>query len=83
VCEDYRAAAGIDLAHDAADADKRIRIPLLVLWGATGVVGATYDMLQTWRDKATDVSGEAVPCGHYLPEEAPAEVIRHFDGFFG
>lgn len=82
VCEDYRAAAGIDLVHDAADADMRIQIPLLVLWGAKGVVGSTYDVLQTWRDKAANISGEALPCGHYLPEEAPGEVLRHFDRFF-
>ncbi|MBV8502903.1 MAG: alpha/beta hydrolase [Paucibacter sp.] len=73
VCEDYRAAASIDLEHDRQDADKRINSPLLVLWGEKGVVGRTYDVLQTWRDKAQPglVQGRALPCGHYLPEEAP------------
>ncbi len=84
VCEDYRASATIDLEHDAADADQRIRCPLLVLWGNKGVVGRTYDVLQTWRDKAADgvVHGGALDCGHYLPEEAPDEVTEEFLRFF-
>ena len=82
VCEDYRAAAGIDLIHDAADADKRIACPLLALWGEKGVVGSTYDVRETWREKATDVRGESLPCGHYLPEEAPELVIERLGAFF-
>lgn len=70
-CEDYRAAAGIDLEDDAADATARIEASLLALWGAKGVVGRTYDVLATWREKALDVTGEALPCGHAVPEEAP------------
>ena len=75
ICEDYRAAASIDLEHDAADADKRIEAPLLALWGARGTVGALYDVLQTWRDKARDVRGEALDCGHTLQEEVPDDVL--------
>ncbi len=75
ICEDYRAAAGIDLEHDAADAEARIQAPLLALWGAKGVVGALYDVLQTWRDKALDVRGRALPCGHTLQEELPEETL--------
>ena len=82
VCEDYRAAAGIDLVHDAADLDKRIGCPLLVLWGEKGVVGSTYDVRETWREKATDVRGESLPCGHYLPEEAPELVVDKLRDFF-
>lgn len=82
VCEDYRAAAGIDLLHDAADSDKRIGCPLLVLWGEKGVVGSTYDVRETWREKATDVRGESLPCGHYLPEEAPELVVDKLSDFF-
>jgi haloacetate dehalogenase len=82
VCEDYRAAAGIDLTHDAADADQRIPRPLLILWGAKGVVGTSYDVLATWREKATDVRGQALKCGHYLPEEAPEDVIAQLRDFF-
>lgn len=74
ICEDYRAAATIDLEHDAADADKRIDVPLLALWGAKGTVGRTYDVLETWRDKARDIGGRALDCGHTLQEERPDEV---------
>jgi haloacetate dehalogenase len=73
-CDDYRAAAGIDLVHDAADADRRIGAPLLVLWGARGFVGRNYDVLALWREKAADVRGRALDCGHFLPEEATDEV---------
>ena len=81
-CEDYRAAASIDLEHDAADADRRIEAPLLVLWGGNGVVGRLYDVLSTWREKAAKVSGRALPTGHYLPEEAPAETADVLAAFF-
>jgi haloacetate dehalogenase len=74
-CEDYRAAAGIDLEHDAADLDRKIACPLLVLWGAKGVVARSYDVLALWRERAAEVRGRALPCGHYLPEEAPEETL--------
>ena len=73
ICEDYRAAASIDLAHDAADDDRRIEVPLLALWGAKGVVGDLYDVLATWRAKASRVEGRALDCGHSPQEEVPAE----------
>ncbi|WP_174242053.1 alpha/beta fold hydrolase [Teichococcus oryzae] len=76
ICEDYRAAASIDLDHDAEDAEKRIAAPLLALWGGRGVVGQLYDVLQTWRDKAVDVRGEAVDCGHSPQEERPENTLR-------
>lgn len=81
-CEDYRAAAGIDLELDRADADKRIECPLLALWGAKGLMHKTYDVLATWREKARDVCGQAVPSGHFLPEEAPEETYRAMAEFF-
>jgi haloacetate dehalogenase len=73
ICEDYRAAAGIDLEHDAADADRRVEMPLLALWGSRGVVGQMYDVLATWREKAVNVQGKALDCGHALQEEAPEQ----------
>ncbi len=75
ICEDYRAAAGIDLAHDRADLARRIACPLLVLWGAKGVVERSFDVLEVWRERAELVTGRALPCGHYLPEEAPEETL--------
>ena len=73
ICEDYRAAATIDLEHDAADAHVRLEMPLLALWGAKGVVGNTYDVLATWREKALAVEGMALDCGHSIQEEAPEQ----------
>lgn len=81
-CDDYRAAAGIDLRHDAEDADQRIECPLLVLWGGRGFVGRNYDVLALWREKARHVSGKAFDCGHFLPEEAPGEVADELLRFF-
>ena len=81
-CEDYRASASIDLVHDAADADRKLTMPLLALWGEDGMVGNKYDMLAAWRDVAENVSGFAVPGGHYLPEEAPNETYRALLNFF-
>ena len=81
-CEDYRAAATIDLDHDRADLNRQITCPLLVLWGAEGLVGRSYDVLGVWRERAATVQGRALPCGHFLPEEAPAETLRALTDFF-
>ena len=80
-CEDYRAGATIDLADHAADREKRIRCPLLVLWGARAVVHELYDALAVWQEWADDVRGEPVDCGHYLPEEAPDETLLALNAF--
>ncbi len=80
-CEDYRAAAGIDLEHDRADLERKIACPLLVLWGAEGVIERTYDTLAVWRARAEDVSGKALPCGHFLAEEAPEETLAELVAF--
>ena len=82
MCEDYRAAATIDLQHDAADAGKKLVMPVLALWGASGFVGSAYDVLAEWRAVAQDVRGHAVPGGHYLPEEAPQETLAALQDFF-
>ena len=84
ICEDYRASAGIDLDHDRADiaAGRRLAQPLRVLWGAHGAVGRSFDVLSLWRDRADDVSGVALPCGHYIPEEAPVELLAEALSFF-
>jgi haloacetate dehalogenase len=80
-CEDYRAAATIDLVHDEADMDRRITCPVLVLWGANGIVGRKYDVLAIWRDRATQVTGKALPSGHWLTEEVPDETLAEVKGF--
>jgi haloacetate dehalogenase len=77
-CEDYRASATVDMAQDRADLGRlAIRCPLLALWGAEGAVGRCFDVVASWRDWAGDVSGAAVPGGHYLPEEAPEALLAH------
>ena len=80
-CEDYRAAASIDLEHDRADEDARIGCPLLVLWGERGLVGRRYDVLNVWREKADDVRGQGIDCGHFLPEEKPQETLAALQEF--
>jgi len=77
ICEDYRAAASIDLDHDRADRDRGelLQTPLLVLWGAQGVVARCFDPLREWRALAAQVEGEALDCGHYIPEEAPDALL--------
>lgn len=82
ICEDYRAAAGIDLVHDEADKDRRVTAPLLALWGGRGTVGALYDVPETWREKATDVYGHALDCGHTLQEELPQDLVDELVAFF-
>ena len=75
-CEDYRASAGIDLEHDAADSGRRLPMPLLALWGALGLVHRSYDVPEVWRGYADDVEGRALSGGHFLPEEAPGDLRR-------
>ena len=82
-CEDYRAAATIDLEHDAADADARIDCPLLALWGTKGVVNRLFDPIADWKSAARDVRGKALPSGHFLAEEAPEETLAELVAFFG
>jgi haloacetate dehalogenase len=82
-CEDYRAAASIDLEQDDADvaAGRKIACPLLVLWGANGVVQRYFDPLADWRAVASDVRGRALPSGHYLAEEVPEETLAELRTF--
>lgn len=82
-CEDYRAAASIDLEHDEADAGTLIGCPLLALWGEKGVVNRMFDPIRDWGRVATDVRGRTLPTGHFLPEEAPEETLAAFREFFG
>ena len=78
ICEDYRAAATIDLEHDRFDRDagNRLALPLMVLWGEQGVVGRCFEPLKEWQRVAADVQGGALPCGHYIAEEAPDRLLE-------
>ena len=77
-CEDYRASASIDLEHDQIDIDNnnKIECPMMVIWGDKGYVGNKYDIITEWKKFATHVVGYSLPCGHYLPEEAPNETLQ-------
>lgn len=84
MCEDYRAAPTVDLAHDreSRTAGQKIVCDLLLLWGERGKIGVWYDPLAIWRQYAAgSVSGHAVPSGHYLAEEAPEAVLSALDAF--
>ena len=80
-CEDYRAAATIDLVHDRKDLRKKLKMPLLALWGRQGVIEALFDCLADWREVATDVRGRALQCGHFIPEEKPKELVAELRRF--
>ena len=80
-CEDYRASGGIDLEHDRADRHAKLAMPLLALWGTHSVVGRMFDCLADWREMAHDVRGRALPCGHFLPEEAAEETLAELQAF--
>lgn len=83
ICEEYRAAATLDYQQDEADRGRRqIGCPVLVLWNAQGALGSWYDPLAVWRDWADDVRGQALDCGHFLPEEAPDETYAALHRFF-
>jgi haloacetate dehalogenase len=77
MCEDYRAAATIDLEMDRADRDagRRIACPVLALWGRQGGMERWYDLVKVWRGWADEVEGRSIDCGHYLAEEAPQETL--------
>jgi haloacetate dehalogenase len=81
-CEDYRAAASIDLEHDRTDEQTTITCPLLALWGEKGVVNRLFDPVADWRRVASDVRGWTLPSGHFLPEEAPEQTLSALHEFF-
>ena len=85
ICEDYRATFGVDLAMDTEDvaAGRKIGCPVLLLWGATGGVGRNHNSMAIWPRYAADIrAGKALPCGHYLSEEAPDETYAELRAFF-
>lgn len=80
-CEDYRAAASIDLIHDEADRQRRLTCPVLALWGKKAFVHHAYEVLAVWQDYAQKVRGKALPSGHFLPEECPVETTAELLAF--
>jgi haloacetate dehalogenase len=81
MCEDYRAAASIDLEHDEADMSHNVECPLLALWAANGAMGKMYDVLATWKERATNASGKGLPGGHSLQETTPDQTLAELRAF--
>ena len=78
MCNDYRAGATCDVAHDqtALDEGRKIIAPMLAMWGGTGFARkAGSNTLDTWQRWADNVSGAPIPCGHFLAEESPDETL--------
>jgi haloacetate dehalogenase len=82
VCEDYRAAVGIDLVHDEADLATKFAVPMLVLWGEKSHVNRSYRPIEAWRERALDVRGKMLACGHYPAEQVPDETYAELRNFF-
>jgi len=80
-CEDYRAGATIDLDHDAADLDHKISCPVHILWGQRGAWPKLYDVLEVWRERASNVTGREMPTGHFIAEEKPDMLLEELNQF--
>ncbi len=76
-CEDYRAAASVDLDHDAVDLNRKISCPVLALWAEQGAMQPLFNVLDTWSERASAVEGKALPGGHFLAEQSPQALLYH------
>lgn len=81
-CEDYRAAASIDIDHDNEDGERKLNVPLLALWAKRGVIENCFDALDLWQQRAEHVEGEALDATHYMAEEIPEEIAKRMSAFF-
>ena len=82
-CEDYRASASIDLEHDKKDRNKKLNIPIQVLWGKSGVIGKQFDSLKIWQKYSKKrIYGTGINSGHFIPEQNPKETIKNLKKFF-
>ena len=82
-CEDYRASASIDLEHDKKDRNKKLNIPMQVLWGKSGVIGKQFDSLKIWQKYSKKkIYGTGINSGHFIPEQNPKETIKNLKKFF-
>jgi haloacetate dehalogenase len=80
-CEDYRAAATIDLEHDKADIQKKLTCPLLVLWGDENPLNKGVDIVGIWKERTDNVQGHGCPSAHWLPEQIPDQVVSEIIEF--
>jgi haloacetate dehalogenase len=82
-CEDYRAGASIDLTHDDADLQRKISCPVLVLWAEKGAMHRQFNVLEAWRERASNVSGKPLPSSHFIAEEIPDMLLSELGSFLG
>ena len=84
ICEDYRASGTIDLVQDREDVarGRKLQQSVTVLWGENGAVGNCFDVMALWRERAENVSGQSLPCAHYIAEEAPDLLLAQALAFF-
>lgn len=80
-CNDYRATLAVDLANDLADQGRRILAPAQILYGASGAMAKHYDLPATWLDRCTSMESAAIPGGHFFPDSAPDELVKHVSAF--
>ena len=82
VAHGHEAAVSIDLTHDEADLQRKLTLPVLVLWGEHSHVNRSYRPLEAWRERALDVRGKMLACGHYPAEQAPDDTYAELRAFF-
>jgi haloacetate dehalogenase len=80
-CSDYRAAATIDLDHDAADLDRKVEAPMLVFYGANGLMAKQFDIPAEWRKRAANVRDASLPGGHFFPDHYPTKTAERLVAF--
>ncbi|MEH6497090.1 MAG: alpha/beta hydrolase [Pseudomonas marincola] len=81
-CEDYRAAATIDIEHDDQDNGRKLSVPMQIIWAKRGAVGRCFDAMALWKERAENVTGHAVDTTHYMAEEIPETIASNFIDFF-
>ena len=81
MCDDYRAALELDFADDAADLDRRVGCPALVLYGGDGLMARAYDVAATWADRLENMQARAIPGGHFFPDLEAAETAAALSDF--
>jgi haloacetate dehalogenase len=79
--EDYRAAATVDYEDDERDLGTKLSCPVYTIWGQFGKMESLFDVVDTWKEKADNVIGKSLPCGHFIPEEAPDELLTEIVPF--
>ncbi|MHA6324144.1 alpha/beta fold hydrolase [Roseivivax sp. CAU 1753] len=75
MCDDYRAAIDVDIVHDAQDLNRQVKCPSLVLYGADGAMAKAMNVPATWEPRLADMQSQAIPGGHFFPDQSPEETV--------